>query len=181
MDYKIIRSRRRTVSVEVKNNLDVIVRVPMRMKDADIRQIVLGRSVWIEKHLRLAQQRKDEQGPIITKNEIIGLANAAKTDIPKRVAFFAENMGVSFGNITIRSQKTRWGSCSSKGNLSFNCLLMLCPVDVRDYVVVHELCHRIELNHSARFWSNVERVLPDYKTRRKWLKTNGERIIGRMT
>ena len=86
-------------------------------------------------------------------------------------------MGVDYGQITIRSQKTRWGSCSSKGNLNFNCLLLLAPPEVLDYVVVHELCHRKEMNHSPRFWAEVARVMPDYKVRRKWLKDNGNGLM----
>ena len=84
------------------------------------------------------------------------------------------------GRITIRAQKSRWGSCSTLGNLNFNCLLMLCPQEVRDYVVVHELCHRKEMNHSERFWRELARVLPDYETPRKWLKTNGSGLIRRL-
>ena len=88
--------------------------------------------------------------------------------------------GISYGRITIRNQKSRWGSCSEKGNLNFNCLLMLTPPDVIDYVVVHELCHRIHMDHSAAFWAEVQKVLPDYKKAKKWLKDNGSSIIGRM-
>ena len=108
------------------------------------------------------------------------LAEAAKADLPRRIARFAALVGVSYGRITIRAQKSRWGSCSGKGNLNFNCLLMLCPEDVRDYVVVHELCHRKELNHSLRFWAEVEKVLPGYKVQRKWLKDNGGGLIRRL-
>ena len=97
--------------------------------------------------------------------------------IPERVAHFAPLVGVDYGSITIRSQKTRWGSCSSKGNLNFNCLLLLAPPEVLDYVVVHELCHRKQMNHSPRFWAEVGRVLPDYKIRVKWLKENGSRLM----
>jgi predicted metal-dependent hydrolase len=86
-------------------------------------------------------------------------------------------VGVDYRRITIRSQKTRWGSCSSSGNLNFNCLLLLAPPEVLDYVVVHELCHRKEMNHSPRFWAEVGRVLPDYKKRNKWLKENGSRLM----
>ena len=89
-------------------------------------------------------------------------------------------VGVNCGRITIRAQKSRWGSCSAKGNLNFNCLLMLCPEEVRDYVVVHELCHRKELNHSDRFWNEVRQLLPSYDSARKWLKTNGVSLIRRI-
>ena len=90
-------------------------------------------------------------------------------------------MGVSYGRITIRCQKTRWGSCSAKGNLNFNCLLMLAPPEVADYVVVHELCHRKHMNHGAAFWSEVARILPDYARHRAWLKENGSRLLARLS
>ena len=92
--------------------------------------------------------------------------------IPPKVEHFAKIIGVDYGTITIRMQKSRWGSCSAKGNLNFNCLLMKTPDEVIDYVVVHELCHRKEMNHSPRFWAEVEKIIPDYKKRRSWLKTN---------
>ena len=95
----------------------------------------------------------------------------------RKVEYFAPIVGVSYGRITIRNQKTRWGSCSSKGNLNFNVALMRAPIEVLDYVVVHELCHRLYLNHSKDFWKEVERVLPDYRLREKWLKENGTRLM----
>lgn len=105
------------------------------------------------------------------------LHNLALVDIPQRVKKFAPIVGVEYGRITIRMQKSRWGSCSSKGNLNFNCLLMAMPEEIRDYVVVHELCHRKQMNHSDKFWAEVEKVLPDYKASRKWLRDNGEEIM----
>ena len=101
--------------------------------------------------------------------------------IPGRVAHFAPLVGVTYGRITVRNQRTRWGSCSSKGNLNFNCLLMLAPPGILDYVVVHELCHRKEMNHSPKFWAEVAKVMPDYKERQKWLRTEGSSIMRRMT
>ena len=89
-------------------------------------------------------------------------------------------MGVSFERITIRAQKTRWGSCSNGGNLNFNCLLMLSPPEIRDYVVIHELCHRKHMNHSPGFWREVAKHCPDYARHRKWLKDRGGALIARL-
>ena len=117
----------------------------------------------------------------LTMEDIQKLADEALRVIPGRVAHYASLVGVTYGRITVRNQKTRWGSCSSKGNLNFNCLLMLAPPEILDYVVVHELCHRKQMNHSPKFWAEVAAVIPDYKTREKWLKTEGTRIMRRMT
>ena len=89
-------------------------------------------------------------------------------------------MGVTYGKVTLREQKTRWGSCSSKGNLNFNWKLALMPDEILDYVVVHELAHRMEMNHSDKFWKIVENVLPDYRERLSWLKANGGTLLARM-
>ena len=90
-----------------------------------------------------------------------------------RTAYFAEQMGVTYGRITIREQKTRWGSCSSKGNLNYNWKLILMPQEILDYVVVHELAHRKEMNHSARFYAVVAAQMPDYAAKQKWLREHG--------
>ena len=108
-----------------------------------------------------AQEEELKNVRTITELELNELINSAMRVIPERVRYYAPIVGVDYGRITIRNQKTRWGSCSSAGNLNFNVALMRVPLEVLDYVVVHELCHRIELNHSKRFWSEVERVLPD--------------------
>ena len=117
----------------------------------------------------------------MTLDKIKALADQALKIIPARVEYFARIIGVTYGNITIRNQKTRWGSCSSKGNLNFNCLLMLAPPEVLDYVVVHELCHRKQMNHSKEFWAEVEKAFPDYKKSIKWLKEEGSQIMYMVT
>ena len=117
--------------------------------------------------------RHIETGTKLTQEELNKLVEQAKEVFPSKVAYFAKIVGVTYGRVTIRCQKTRWGSCSNKGNLNFNCLLMLAPPEIVDYVVVHELCHRLEMNHSPAFWAHVERVLPHYKKYRKWLKDMG--------
>ena len=119
--------------------------------------------------------------PALSMAEIRELADQALKVIPERVKYYAEKVGVTYGRITIRNQRSRWGSCSSKGNLNFNCLLMLTPPEVIDSVVVHELCHRKELNHSDRFYAEVLRVFPDYWKWDKWLKDNGNMLMMRMT
>ena len=115
----------------------------------------------------------------LSSDEINNLIDKAHDYIPGRASYFAKLIGVDYGTITIRKQKTRWGSWSSKGNLKFNCLLMLAPPEVIDYVVVHELCHRKEMNHSKNFWREVEKVIPDYKQSEKWLKDEGTLIMHR--
>lgn len=182
MDIEVRRSSRKTVSIEVTKEAKVLVRAPQRMPMWEIQRFVNENAGWITKHIQKAEEKQKEQQKEqpLTMEQIHQLAEQALQELPQKVAYYAERIGVTYGRITIRNQKTRWGSCSGKGNLNFNCLLMLTPPEVQDYVVVHELCHRKEMNHSQRFWHEVEKVLPDYRERRKWLNENGGRIIGRM-
>jgi predicted metal-dependent hydrolase len=183
-NIEIIRSRRKTITIEINRNLQVLVRVPYSTSNRDIQQLIKEKSSWIKKHMELIKRETDEHRsePVkkFTEKEIRQLAEQALRIIPERVAYYAPIIGVHVAKITIRNQVSRWGSCSSKGNLNFNCLLMLTPPDVIDYVVVHELCHRKELNHSAKFWSEVSRILPNYQVPKKWLKDNGTALIQRL-
>ena len=180
--YSIVRSSRRTLSVEIKSDGQVLVRAPYRVTNQEIDRFIRQKADWIEKHLKLVKEKRAARPAVqhLTMDEIRSLADEALKDLPERVNRLAPLVGVTYGRITVRNQKTRWGSCSSKGNLNFNCLLMLTPPEVRDYVVVHELCHRLEMNHSKRFWANVERILPDYRERKQWLKDHGSEIMARM-
>lgn len=178
MPYRVIRSSRRTVSLQIVPGGEVLVRCPKRMPNGDIRRFVESKSGWIEKHLE--KQTAAARLPAFSDGQLQALACQARQTVPERAAYFAPLVGVTYGRITIRSQHTLWGSCSGKGNLNFNCLLMLTPPEVLDYVVVHELCHRKEMNHSARFWAEVGRVLPDFENRRKWLRENGTALISRL-
>ena len=177
----IIRSNRKTLSIQLKVD-EIIARAPLRMKDKEIYSFIDSKKSWIEKHLAsLAERQKVlEKIQPFTEEEIKALIEKARVIIPERVQHYAPKIGVSVGRITIRCQKTRWGSCSSKGNLNFNCLLMLFPMEVIDSVVVHELCHRKHMNHSAAFYAEVERVFPDYRRCQKWLKENGGLYLSRL-
>lgn len=179
---KIIRSNRRTISLEITPAGQVLVRAPRHMPEAEIRAFVESKSSWLAKHLQKKEQDMEllqEEGRF-TEREIKRLQALAKQVIPEKVAYYARLMGVTYGRISIRKQKSRWGSCSREGNLNFNCLLMMAPPEVLDYVVVHELSHRLEMNHSARFWAQVEKVIPDYRKPRKWLKEHGSQLMLRM-
>ncbi len=176
--YSVIRSNRRTIAIQIGTDGKVYVRCPRRMPEEAIHAFVARKSQWIEKHV--AKQTAALHLPAFSDAEMQCFVKQAKEIIPVRVAYFARLVGVSYGRITIRCQRTRWGSCSSKGSLNFNCLLMCTPPEVLDYVVVHELCHRREMNHSKRFWAEVARILPDYQTRQKWLKENGTALIARI-
>ena len=184
MEYhtKIVKSNRKSISIEIKKDLSVVVRAPFLMKDKEINNFVESKKDWIKKHIIDMQKRTEQSASIekFTSEEVKSLADKALDYIPKRVAYYSPIIGVDYGRITIRNQVSRWGSCSAKGNLNFNCLLMLTPSDVIDYVVVHELCHRKEMNHSPKFWNEVEKVLPNYKSSRKWLKDNGGALIDRL-
>ena len=174
--YQLIRSDRKTLAIQITPQGEILVRCPRRMPASRVDAFVRSKRGWIEKHLA---SREPAQPPL-TKQEHQALMRQAAAVLPEKAARQADRMGVSFGRVTIRTQRKRWGSCSAQGNLSFNCLLMLAPEEVQDYVVLHELCHRREMNHSLRFWALVERFMPDYKACAAWLKTHGPALLSRI-
>lgn len=176
---EIKRSKRRTLALEVRPDGNVLVRSPFNVSNEKIKSFIKENQSFIEKHVARIQQRLKEtpDSHPLTETEIKGLAKQALEIIPERLEYYAKLIGVDYGRVTIRVQKTKWGSCSGKGNLNFNCLLMLAPRAVLDYVLVHELCHRREMNHSKNFWNLVEQVMPDYKVLRKWLKDHGSELM----
>lgn len=176
--YKIIRSRRKTIGIRINPDGTVEVRCPLIASEKHIHEIVCKKANWIEKKL-LEIKTAPITIPFSTE-ELHILTEQAKEKLPLLVEYYAAQIGVSYHRITIRRQKSRWGSCSSKGNLNFNCLLMLTPPEVQDYVVVHELCHLKQMNHSFKFWAEVEKIVPDYREGKQWLKENGPALIRRL-
>ncbi len=184
-NYTFIRSKRRTIGITVKPDGSVTVRAPLGCSKKRAEAFVLEKMAWIERaQKRMAERRamagNEAAAPAFTKAELEDLKKQAKRAIPPMVEQTAKEIGVTYGTIAIRAQKTRWGSCSSKGNLNFNCLLMLLPENVRRYVVVHELCHRKEMNHSQKFWREVERYCPTYREDRAELRRLGRGLLERV-
>lgn len=182
LEIEVVRSARKTVGLEVRPDGRVILRAPKRMSQKDIRAFVASHRDWLDRHLARVRERaaRAESAEKLTPEELRALARRAKAVIPERVAYYAPLVGVTYGRIAIRSQRTRWGSCSAKGNLNFNCLLILAPPEVMDSVVVHELCHRLEMNHSPRFYAEVNRVFPEYKKWHGWLREHGGELLARL-
>lgn len=176
--YTIIRSRTKSVVIRIKPDGSVRVHCPPHISAQRVDEIVRSKQDWIEKKLHSLHTLP----PVVpfTLEEIIALKLTAQDELPSLIAYYATQVGVSYGRVTIRCQKSRWGSCSAKGNLSFNCLLMLAPPEVIDYVIVHELCHLKQMNHSFKFWAEVERIIPDYRAAKQWLKETGESLIRRL-
>ena len=176
MEIQIIKTRRKTVSLEVKRDGSVIVRAPLRMPQREIQEFIESHRSWIEHKCRLMEKRRAQSvstgAPPV--DEISGKEwEKIREAFADRVDYYCKKMDVQVGRITIRNQKTRWGSCTSEGNLKFNWRLIFAPEKVLDYVVVHELSHRKEMNHSPAFYAVVASVMPEYKTCEKWLRDNG--------
>ena len=182
-EIEIVRSRRKTMSAEVCEDGHVLVRAPMKLANREILRFLTEKSELIEKHIkkRSAENEALSETRPFTPTEIQRMAAEAAEVIPRRVRYFAELLGVNYNRVTIRRQKTRWGSCSGKGNLNFNCLLIMTPPEVLDSVVVHELCHIIHPNHSKAFYDAVYKVFPEYDRCDRWLRENGSLLIRRMT
>ena len=221
MELAIIKSKRKSITIAIQPDGNLLVKAPVLMSDSEILKWVKTKTAWIirqreiavawremnppkqyvtgEKFLYLGQEFELEVRISAGRAGLVGISedkivlfakmgereevehilsnwykNQAKYTISKRVHFYAKQMGESFGRITIKSQKKRWGSCSSARNLNFNWRLIMAPQEVMDYVVVHELCHLRQMNHRDAFWREVEMVLPNYKVHKKWLERNGE-------
>ena len=173
VDIKIIHSSRKTLALEVKGGI-VKARVPMRVSDKNVISFIEKNKNWIERAIGVWKKKVEENkasGLIIpplcelTSNE----HKTIKKSLERRVEYFAGLLGVSYNRKSIRDQRTRWGSCSSKGNLNFNYRLFFLKSELMDYVVIHELSHRIHMNHSREFWNVVEEFCPNYRDYRKQL------------
>ncbi|HEY0908171.1 MAG TPA: M48 family metallopeptidase [Candidatus Paceibacterota bacterium] len=175
IEYTIRKSRRsRSLRVSVYQDGRCVVSAPAYMPDFAIKTFVSAKSQWISDKLQSfmpftpmpvapAVRRKNSRAEYLKHKE------AARELVLRRLPELNAIYGFKYGKIAIRNQKSRWGSCSTGGNLNFNYKIALLPPDLADYLMVHELCHLGEFNHSAKFWNLVARAIPDYKERRAQL------------
>ena len=181
-EYEIIYSSRKTIAIQVTRDGRVLVRSPRRCSRSYIDTFISENERWVLKHLARTKELKEQQEAVTSPHPPLSAKDRsryieiARDIFTRKTKYYARIMGVTYGRISIREQKTRWGSCSSKGNLNFNWRLILAPEEVLDYVVVHELVHRREMNHSKAFYAIVESVLPDYRRAWKWLRENGQTL-----
>ena len=239
-DYQVLRSRRKTLSLQVKHG-QVVVRVPYHVNDAIIRTFIQQKKAWLKAKITEQNQKSDLCctfthgstlflfGQLVTLNIVFisrseksgvylsdqgedqpelvvaipapmqknssvdknilsttvkkriesYLKQQAQAVIPLKVAYYAQLTQLTHTSIKIRQYRARWGSCNNRGELSFNYLLMMLPMYVIDYVVVHELCHLRHLNHSKDFWLLVEKYFPEYQQAKAWIKANQSALLWR--
>lgn len=169
-EYKTVRSKRKTLSVQITESCEIIVKAPYLYSDKKIRKFLEENSDRIDKALEKMSKRK-EMKLDLTEDDIKLLKLKAKEILPKKVEYYSVVMGLKPETVKITSAQKRFGSCSSKKHICFSYILMLYPDEAIDYVVVHELSHLVHMNHSNDFYSLVASVLPDYKKREKLLKS----------
>ena len=176
--YEIIYSNRKSIAIQITAQATVRVRAPRNCPGSAIDAFLCEKQNWILKHLDSASARLKEatDRPQISDDDRKRYIALARNIFTRKTEYYARIMGVTYGRISIREQKTRWGSCSSIGNLNYNWHLIFAPEEVVDYVIVHELAHRLEMNHSKAFYRIVESVLPDYQKAQKWLRENGRNL-----
>lgn len=169
MDYTLIRSRRRTLAIEVTRDGRVLVRAPLHTPQKTIDAFLVRRADWVRAALQ-RQRARSEAYPPLSPAETEALRQKAKKILPQKVAHWAKIMGVVPTDIKITAAQKRFGSCSGKNSLCFSLYLMRYPDSAIDAVVVHELAHIRHKNHSSAFYAEVERYLPDYRQRAQLLK-----------
>jgi predicted metal-dependent hydrolase len=167
MEYDIIYSDRRSVGITVKDG-KITVRAPRHSSKKFIHSIVLKHESWIKAALEKDRARKARNS--LSDDEILILKKRLKECITPFLEKYSKDLDVKYSKVSITGAKTRFGSCSSSGNLCFSYRLMLYPNEAIEYVVLHELCHRVYMNHSKDFYDLIKRYMPDYKEREKLLK-----------
>ncbi len=214
---QIIRSNRKTLSLSINENADLVVRAPHRVSFNEIKKFISEKSAWIDNKQSLIKAQLEDNKKQHSSGQCLYLGslyplkidnnsvkpisfngymftitnvNRATISLPlkrwykkrfievalPRLSYFSDKHELKVNQVRVKEQKTLWGSCSSKNNINLNYLLIMAPMKVIDYVIVHELVHTIHKNHSAKFWQKVETIMPNYKDARYWLKENGYKL-----
>ena len=168
--YELIRSRRKTLALEITRDCRVVVRAPLRASRSQIDIFVRAHADWIAKHLEAQRRRAQLAPPAPSPEELAELKRQARAVLEPRVAYWSGVTGLVPTGMRITAARTRYGSCSGKNSLCFSCFLMNCPDAAMDLVVVHELCHIQVKNHGPDFYALLEQVLPDWRERKKLLR-----------
>lgn len=168
-EYRVIKSKRKTAVIEIDEDCNLILRLPLRYSQKSVDKLISDHRDWIEKHM-IIQREKQKNKIILSDEQINALKSRAKDIIPERVEYYSNIMGLKPSGVKITSAQKRFGSCSGKNSLCFSYILMQYPMEAVDYVVVHELAHIVHKNHSKEFYRLIEKYLPDYKLREKMLK-----------
>ena len=170
MQYRLVRSKRKSLAIEVTASLEIIVRAPLFLSKGKIERFVEEHEQWAEKAIEKIKEKQKNRPPELNEQQIKILKEKAREILPERVKFYSEIMSLFPSAVKITSAKTRFGSCSGKNSLCFSLYLMRYPNEAIDAVVVHELAHVRHKNHSPAFYAEIERYLPDYRQRAKLLK-----------
>ncbi|MBD3157117.1 DUF45 domain-containing protein [Candidatus Peregrinibacteria bacterium] len=172
-DNTIIRSRRKTISLHINDEGELIVRAPYYASKQRIRRFIQEKKHWIEakqQAMRYQSKQRDYMQQLLNKEAIQRTKKRARSYFKKRLNDYAEHYGYTYGAMRLSGAKTRWGSCSADNTIRLNWKLMFADPRVIDYVVVHELVHTRYKNHQKKFWSAVACIHPSYKEDRAWLK-----------
>ena len=168
MEYKLIRSKRKTIELSIDDDLCVLIKAPLKMSTKDIESFVEKHKKWIEKHIEEKKTRLEKYS--VSEADEAVLKKKALPYLTERTEYFAKLMGLKYTGIKITSAKKRFGSCSGKNSICYSWRLMQYPPEAIDYVVIHELAHTVYKNHGKDFYKLIEKYLPDYKKREKLLK-----------
>lgn len=172
VDYLVKKSKRaKRLRLAIYCDGSFVVTVPNGLDATRVENYILQKAEWVLEKLRIMKKRS--HNVVFTKRskkEYLKLRDEALVMAQSKVEKFNKAYGFKFNKIAIKNQKTRWGSCSKKGNLNYNYKIALLPEKSADYIIVHELCHLKEFNHSRKFWNLVERALPDFKERIEKIK-----------
>jgi predicted metal-dependent hydrolase len=191
-NFTVARRRVKNARISINHELEIKVVIPLWYKERDLKQLIAEKQKWIEKQLVYFREEQ-KYIPLLNPGEILYLGQAinpgfdtadrlqldhwykkaAKEIYHARIGKLAAEHGFAYNKLTLRSQKTRWGSCSKKKNISLNWKLIKAPLSVIDYVILHELTHTQYFDHSKSFWQKLSLVCPDHKQRIQWLKKYG--------